>query len=354
MVLINVILFALGLILLVMGSDFFVKSAASLSRKLGVSEFIIGLTLVALGTSIPELSSAIFASFKKESGLIIGNIVGANIANIGLIMGIAAAIFIIKTKKEMLKRDGYIMLFVSALLYLFILDGVISRIEALLLLLLYLTYILFLYEVQQRLKGKYQFKEFIDYFFKFKYILTLKSGLISGVRIKDKNLKLTDFKEIMKLFIEGIIKDSLILIISGFAIIFGAKYFVNGAIFFANLFNVPQTVIGVSLVSLGTTLPELSVTFIAAKKGYGDIAIGNVIGSNITNILLVLGIAALIHPIPIINFTLYYAAPFMMLISILLLFFLRRYRNTTRIEGAILLILYLIFLSSIFFIKPLF
>ena len=171
MVLENILFFALGLILLVKGSDFLVKSAATLAKKLGVSEFIIGVTLVSLGTSIPELALAIIASIKQQSGLIIGNIVGANIANIGLITGVAATIAIIKTKKEMLKRDGYIMLFAAIIFYIFILNGLISRIEAILLLLLYSAYILFLYEVESKFKAKYHFKEFIDYFFKLKYLI---------------------------------------------------------------------------------------------------------------------------------------------------------------------------------------
>ncbi|MFB0518922.1 MAG: sodium:calcium antiporter, partial [Acidobacteriota bacterium] len=136
-VVINILLFAVGLALLVKGSDFFVKSAASIARKLGVSEFVIGLTLVAVGTSIPELVSSIIASLKQQSGIIIGNVVGSNIANIGLIVGIAAAIHIIRTRQEMLKRDGYIMLFAALLFFVFSINRTISRTEAVIFIFLY-------------------------------------------------------------------------------------------------------------------------------------------------------------------------------------------------------------------------
>ncbi len=350
MVLETILIFAVGLILLVKGSDFFVKSAASIAKKLGISEFIIGLTLVALGTSIPELASAIVASLKKESGLIIGNIVGANIANIGLITGLAAAIVIIKTKKEMLERDGYIMIFAVIMFYLAILNGVISKIEAAFFLLLYFVYILFLYATESKFRGAYNFKGFIDYFFKFKYIITLKDGLISGVKVNNKSVRLTEIKSLMHLFKEGVVKDLLIIAISGAAIVFGANYFVNGAMFFANLLNIHSTIIGVSIAALGTTLPELSVALTAARKGYGNIALGTIIGSNITNILLILGIAAIIHPLSIINFTLFYAAPFMVFMSILLLIFIKRKWRIEHFEGIFLLMLYLSFLISLFFI----
>jgi cation:H+ antiporter len=132
----------LGLVLLVKGSDFFVQAAAAIAQKLGVSEFVIGLTLVAVGTSIPELASSVAASMQHQSDIVMGNIVGSNIANIGLILGVAATLAVIKTREEMVKRDGYLMLFAALVLYLFMLNGTISRVEAVLFLLLYCAYIL--------------------------------------------------------------------------------------------------------------------------------------------------------------------------------------------------------------------
>ena len=179
MLLSNTLFFVIGLVLLVKGSDFFVKSAATIAKKLGVSEFVIGLTLVAVGTSIPELVSSVAASMKHQSGIVMGNFVGSNIANIGLIIGLAAAIAIIKTNEEMLKRDGYIMLFAALSFYFFILDKNISIIETIIFLLLYFVYIMFLFEEKPKFKGKYHFREFIRYFFEFKYIAAAGNRIIS-------------------------------------------------------------------------------------------------------------------------------------------------------------------------------
>jgi cation:H+ antiporter len=345
MVLINVVLLVLGLVLLAKGSDFFVKSAASVAQKLGVSEFVIGLTLVALSTSIPELASSVIAALEQQSGIVIGNAVGSNIANIGLIVGIGALIARIKTKREMLRRDGYIMLFATLLFYVFIINGTVSRLEALIFLLLYIAYIVFLFEGKTKFKDKYEFKEFIRYFLEFKYIVTIRSIIIP--RLKNKNMP-GDIKA-KELSKPDIIKDFLVLIISGFAIVVGASYLVNEAIFFADFFDIPKTVIGISLVALGTSLPELGVTISAARQGYGNIAVGNVIGSNIANIFLVVGVSAMIFPLSVIKPMIFYLAPFMIFMSILLLIFIRSNWEISRIKGIAFLTLYTLFLAVLFF-----
>jgi len=348
MIYVYILLFAFGLIFLVKGADYFIKSAASIAEKLGVSGFIIGLTLVALGTSIPELATAIAASLKKASGLVIGNVVGSNIANIGLIIGVAATIAVIKTKKPMLNRDGYIMLFASLLFYIFITNGIISRIEAVIFLLLYFAYMIFLMEMKPELQ-EYHFGHFIRYFFRFQYLVTIRSRIFSAMnRKKKKEVTPEEKRKIKELFKAGLVKDFLILIISGFAVVLGANYFIEAAIFFANLFNVSDTFIGLSLVAVGTSLPELSVSITAARKGYGNIAVGNIIGSNIANIFLILGISGLIRPVSVIKSTLYYTAPFMIFMSILLLVFIRSYWNIRRIEGAVFLVLYAVFMTLLF------
>ncbi|MCG2719211.1 MAG: calcium/sodium antiporter [Nanoarchaeota archaeon] len=333
---IELILFIIGLALLVKGSDYFVKSAASIAKNLGVSGFIIGLTVVAIGTSIPELASAIFASIKQESGIIIGNVVGSNIANVGLIIGITATLYIIKGKKNMIKKDGLIMLIVVGLFLLAALNQNISRIEAGLLLVIYLLYLLFTFQTRVKLKGKFHLRAFINYILKFQYLQIIKNGFR-----KKKNQK----KIIRKL----LIKDSIILIISGFFIVLGAKYLVTEAIFFANFFNIPQTLIAISIMSIGTTLPELSVSLTAAKKGFGNIALGNILGSIIANIGLIIGISGLIHPLSLIKESVYYAIPFMIFMSLLLVIFIKTEWKLTKIEGLILLALYFLFISSLFF-----
>jgi cation:H+ antiporter len=352
MVYAEALLLVSGLVFLVAGAEYFVRSAASIAKKLGVSEFIIGLTLVALGTSIPELASSIAASLKSSSEIVIGNIVGSNIANIGLIVGIAATISIIKTRKPMIWRDGLIMLFASGLFYIFMLNGAVSRIEAGILLLLYVAYMAFLIEEQPEFE-EYHFGHFLRYFFGFRYILTIRSKLLSPFRPKKDRRKKPKIsaeqrKREEKLFRAGLVKDFLVAAISGAGVVLGAKYLIEEAIFFARFLNVPENLIGLSLIAVGTSLPELFVSVSAALKGYGNIAVGNIIGSNIANIFLIIGISGLILPLQIIKSTIYFTAPFMILMSVLLLVFIRSYWSIRRIEGTIFLILYTIFITLMF------
>ncbi|MGM0770211.1 MAG: calcium/sodium antiporter [Halobacteriota archaeon] len=349
----NVAIMLIGLIFLVKGSDLFVSSASSIAKRFGISEFIIGLTLVAVGTSIPELASSIAASLSGSSGIVIGNVVGSNIANIALIVGCAAIISVVKTESDMLRRDGYIMVFASTLFLLFAFDLLLSRAEAVILILFYIAYVFFLFEDKSKFEGNSYFREFIHYFVKFKYVGSMSQRVRNG--INDYNLdkgKTTDSgdrkTEEKKKELTGIYKDLLILILSGVAVIFGARYFVAEAIFFAELFQLPDTLIGVTLVAVGTSLPELMVTISASRKGYGNIAIGNVIGSNITNIFLVLGFSALVFPLEIAAMSIMFTIPFMIIISIVFLWFINTHWEIRRIEGISLIVLYVIFLILLF------
>jgi len=339
---IELALFIIGLILLIKGSDYFVKSAAIIAKMLGVSEFMIGLTLVALGTSIPELASSVFASLKHESGIIIGNVIGSNIANIGLILGIASLIAVIKTNKEILKRDGYFMIFVSFLFFIFAIDKQISWYEGIFFLALYTAYIIFVFHMKTLFKGEDYFKSFIRYFISFGYLTIIKNSLIKGIKTKAKNKKKLPFLNLT------LAKEFLIVIISVTAVILGAKFLVDEAVFFANMFKIPSTLIGLSVIAIGTSLPELSVCIAAVKKGYGNIAVGNIIGSNIANILLILGVSSLISPISILKETLYYTIPFMIAISLFLLYAIRTAWKIKKYEGLALLLLYIAFIMFLF------
>jgi len=334
-------LFVLGLALLVKGSDYFVKAAAAIAKRLGVSELVIGLTLVAFGTSVPELASSVAASFIKDSGLIIGNVIGSNVANIGLIVGVAASIHLVKIRKGMLKRDGYIMIFAAFLFLAFIFDGIISRWESIIFIILYLAYMLFLFEK----KKKDHIGEFIRYFFGFKYLATIKSKVYN---LNNKR-KIKSRKKVKKFVGRDLAKDFLVVVLSGVTIVLGAKFLVKEAVFFAGLFGVPSNVIGISLVAVGTSLPELVVSVVAARKGFGNIAVGNVIGSNVANIFLVLGVAGIIFPLEIIKSTLFFTAPAMIGFSILLLIFMRTGWKIRKGEGAALLLLYILFMALLFF-----
>lgn len=373
MLAVNVILLLAGLALLVKGSDLFVMSSSSIAKKLGVSEFVIGLTLVSIGTSVPELASSLAASFQGASGIVIGNVLGSNIANVGLIVGTAALLSRVKTEELMLKRDGYIMFFASVLFYIFALDFRISRLEASIFLLFYIAYIFFLLDKVQKHEEEIYFKDFLNYFFKFEYLFDLKAKIETGIKgrietngirekeeekekekegekeeEKDSELEIESEIEV-KTYGEGTLSaDFVKLFASGGAIIIGASYFIDQSIFFARLLEVPETLIGISLVAVGTSLPELMVTVSAARSGFANIALGNAIGSNITNIFLILGCAGLAYPLQMTELSVYFIAPFMLFISLLLLLFIWTGWQIKRFEGLFLLLIYAGFMLQVF------
>ncbi|MEL7662949.1 MAG: calcium/sodium antiporter [Methanosarcina mazei] len=389
MYLIDILILVGGLLLLVKGADLFVTSSSWIAKRFGVSEFIIGLTLVSIGTSVPELASSLTASFEQASGIVIGNVLGSNIANIGLIVSTAALLSNVKTEELMLRRDGYIMLFSVFLFLLFVVDFRISRFEAFIFLLLYFVYILFLLDKVKKHDEDIYFKDFITYFITFEYISDLKTLFKTGVREKtdensinvaikegyevtegkdekrgkkgedilSENKTLSGIKdgheaeivyETESLSESSFLKEFTKLIASGIAIIIGAKYFIDKSIFFALLLEVPETIIGISLVAVGTSLPELMVTVSAARNGYASIALGNVIGSNITNTLLILGCTGLVQPLMVTGTAVYYITPFMLVFSLLLLLFIRTGWRIKRHEGLILFLLYSGFMVFIF------
>jgi cation:H+ antiporter len=336
---INIIILLIGLFFLVKGSGLFVHSAARIAKKLKVSDFIIGVTLIALGTSLPELISSIIASMKKESLLVIGTIVGANIANLSYIVGLASLISPIKIEKSSFKREGYFLTFIIILLGIFLIDQKITRAEGGVFLLVFLAYNVFIFDSVKKLNKNYEFKDFTSYFFKFKFVSTLKHGIF--IRFNHQRKKVSR----NKLYLA---KDLIFLALGSLLIYFGAKYVVNEAIFLADFLMASTFVIGV-LISIGTTLPEMSVAISASRKNLGNITLGNSLGSSITNILLVLGISALIYPLTFTQTTIYYSLAILFCLNIVLLFFIKTDWKIKRVEGIILIISYFIFLIALLY-----
>ena len=334
-----------GLVLLVKGADYFIEASARLAKKLGVSNFMIGLTVVAVGTSLPELASAVIASFNNYPGIIIGNIVGSNIANICLILGIAAFLRTVYTKKSAYARDSYFMVLSAILLLYFALDGRITRIEGIILLAVYLTYLLFLYKTSGR-NSHHHFRDYISFLFNFEYLTTIKSAVIRNA-IKKKDAPVD--QKTLVLFRESITADILIILISLGAVFFGAKYFINGAVWLAGFLGLSTVFIGLTAVTFGTVLPELAVSIKGVTKGYGGIAIGNIIGSNITNIFLILGVASVIRPVPLAEMSVLYLIPILLFITLLFVYLIKSRHKITRTSGIILLLVYFAFIAFAFF-----
>ncbi|KKT35407.1 MAG: Na+/Ca+ antiporter, CaCA family [Parcubacteria group bacterium GW2011_GWA2_44_12] len=263
---ITYVLFIIGFFLLIKGADLLVNGSASIAKKLKISSIVIGLTIVAFGTSAPEFIVNIFASAQGNSEIAIGNILGSNIANILLILGISAIIYPITAKKNTVLKEIPLGLLATIVLGIMandmIIDGAgfsgITRIDGFILL---SFFIIFLY---------YTF----------------------GITKSDKDI----VEEEIKVFSYS---KAVIFIILGLAgLVIGGKWIVDGAVQIAEFFNISQSLIGLTIVAIGTSLPELATSAIATYKKQSDIAIGNVVGSNILNIFWILGASAVVRPLP--------------------------------------------------------
>lgn len=325
MVILEVLIFLVSIFFVVKGANLFVSSGSRIARKLGVSEFVIGLTLIALGTSLPELFSSVIASFKGQSDLVIGTILGANVANLTLVIGTAALLSgKIKLEKEVLKRDIYMLAFVIILFSIFILDGSLSRIEGVIFLLFFVGYNSFLIDSKMRFQKQYGFKKF------FKHLVQFN---LFGIRSSRKKIRKR----------KPSWKDFLILIIGGVFLFVGAEYLIKEAVFIAEYFAVSIIVIGI-LISIGTTMPEMFVALSSSRRGYGEIAVGNSIGSAITNTLLILGLSAIIFPLNIIRHTVLFMVPFLIFSTLILAIFIKTKWRIPRVEGILLILVYILFL----------
>lgn len=253
----NLLLLAVGFVLLAKGSDFFVDGAASIARKLKIPQLVIGLTIVAMGTSAPEAAVSISAAFQGSAEITIGNIVGSNILNILIILGLSAVIIPLKVAKSSVKFDIPVLLVATAVLILCGLDGAITWYEGVLFLVLFIAYLLYLF-------------------------LNVKSEETEESNIKDMPL----------------VKSIIFAVLGLSAIILGSNISVDAASVLAKELGMSERFIGLTIVALGTSLPELFTSVSAARKGNDDIAVGNILGSNIFNILFIVGLSSIMTAVP--------------------------------------------------------
>lgn len=259
----HALFFLLGLTTLVVGAEALVRGASKLAMSLGISPLVIGLTIVAFGTSAPEMAVSVGASLAGSPDLAIGNVVGSNIANILLILGVAALIVPLLVHEQIIRQEVPIMLGASVLMVVMALDGTIGRGEAALLFVLVIAYTVFLVRQSRRAS-----KALTD-----EYAAEMPSA--AGW---DRHWAV----------------QVLLLVIGLAALVQGADWLVDSAVVFARAFGVSDLVIGLTVVAVGTSMPEIATSIIAALRGERDIAVGNVIGSNVFNILAVIGVTGLV------------------------------------------------------------
>lgn len=312
----SVIWVLLGLVLLVVGGEFLVRSSVALSFKFNISKLVIGMTVVSFATSVPELLVSLQAALDGSPDIALGNVIGSNIANIGLVLGITAFISPLAISKDFYKINWPMMMILSVALYFILESGmVISFTEGLALV---LSLIVFLYLLINRSR---------------------KEGLEISEEIDDALQTTSNFKIIIW------------LIIGGLSLYFGSEWLVVGAKDMALSLGVSERVISVTMVAIGTSVPELSASVIAALKKEKAISLGNLIGSNIFNISSVLGLTAMIHPIEVKNLNILDQDIFWMLgfaVVLLPLAFLPKRLTIGRWKGMLILIAYMLFIYIAF------
>ena len=290
-----------GLIMLFIGAEGLIRGSSTLAIKIGITPLIVGLTVVAFGTSAPELVVSLKAALVGNSSISLGNVIGSNIANIALILGIASLIRPLYVHANIIMREIPIMIGVSILLIVLLLDGEVGFIDGLIFVLGIIVYTIVNIYMARKEKSSEVKEEFEE---------GLKSRL--GVPV------------------------SIIFVVIGLGLlIIGANFFVQSAVAIAKLFNISDAIIGLTIVAIGTSLPELITSIVASYKKESDIAIGNVVGSNIFNILGILGITALIVPISLIGMS-SIDLIIMVLTAVLLLPLSKSGMRISRIEGLFL------------------
>ncbi|TPV35409.1 calcium/sodium antiporter [Paucihalobacter ruber] len=315
---ITYILFVIGFVVLIKGADLLVDGAASIAKKLKISSIVIGLTIVAFGTSAPELIVNIFASASGNTEIAIGNILGSNIANILLILGISSIIYPLVTKENTVWKEIPLCLLGAIILGVMANDMLIDKT---------------LFSGLTRIDGIVLIAFFIIFLY-----------YTFGISKISADTEETEIKEF------GYLKSSVFIILGLVGLSLGGKWIVDGAVKIAELFDISQSLIGLTVVAIGTSLPELATSAIAAYKKQTDIAIGNVVGSNIFNIFWILGLSSIIRPLPFqvdSNWDIV-----MTILSSLLLFaimFIGKKHTVERWQGVVMILMYvgyMVFLVS--------
>jgi cation:H+ antiporter len=320
-----IIIFVVSIATLVKASDVFTNSAEKLGLAIGLPPFIVGVTIVSIGTSLPELISSLFGVFQGASEVVVSNVVGSNIANICLVVGLAALINSrsLSITYNLVSVDLPLFMGSSFLLVLMAWDQSISRGEALLLVLGYIMYLFYILQASEDDESANAPKN-------------EEPSSAQGIAAHKPSSNATH-----------ILQTLLIVVVSSIFIFLGARYTITSLIQISDVLNIGKEVIAMSAIALGTSLPELLVTISAARKGQAEIAIGNVIGSNIFNIFIVVGIPGLIFPLPVPDSTMIQGIPTFVSAS-LLMFFIAHDNKVTIWEGWLFLILYAWFIGTVF------
>lgn len=360
---INIVLLVLGVIIVLKGADWLTDGAVNIATRFGVSQMVIGLTIVAMGTSMPEFCVSMVSALKGTPDLAVGNVVGSNTLNTLLIVGCSALVAPIMVKRSSVKRDIPFAVVASLLMLLFCLDGAIGRVDAAV---LFAGFCLFMFVTLKYAKTTEEHAATVATMGAAMATAAAASASVSEASTSHTSApkasksqpsaseastsqssaseSSTSQPSAPEASVASMLKAVVMLVVGLLCLIAGSNMFVDNASFVASSLGVSDAVIGLTIVAGGTSLPELATSMVSAKKGNSDIAIGNVIGSNVFNILMIIGITGLVKPMHIAGITT--LDLIMMLASMLLMwFFCRTTYKVKRWEGAVLTIVYLAYLT---------
>jgi len=308
----NLTLLIFGLILVAKGGELFVDSSVHLARVLGIPRIVIGATLVSVATTFPELTVSVTASIMGDSGIALGNAVGSAIANIGLVVGVVAILVTVQVDRADFRRR-FLWMLGSAVLVIFLTRN----------------------RILPSPMGWFLFTVSIAYLF-YDYWKIRKSPT-GEAPSASKNSAVGN----------GLGKSSFLFLVGMFLVIAGSQMLVHSGIAIAAYWGVPSVIIGLSVIAVGTSLPELVTGIVAARKKVPDLAIGNIVGANILNLALILGLSSMIHPLTLDRFTQFYSFPWLLLFMVMMFWMLGRDGKASRREGWVFVVLYVLYLAGL-------
>ena len=311
----------IGIVMLYFGSDWMVKGGKGLALRLGVAPFVIGLTVLAFGSSAPECVTSIVSGDTPQ--IIIGNVVGSNIANIGLAIGLAAVVGPLAAKYSTMRFELIVMMLSAVLITVMAMTGAIGTVEGLILMVLLFVFIFAVYR--------------------------LKKDDAEGQEAYTSEVEEDDGPEFMRKT-----PFQILLVIVGLVLLyFGARFFIDGAKDLASMVGVSDMLIGLIVVAIGTSLPELCISVMAAYRGEADLAVSNIVGSNIFNAFFVLGVGASLSTVPIVDSMMCFHLPVMLIFSAVMFLMIRGRNRIDRPMGAILVAMYAAYIAVMAFIPSL-
>lgn len=290
---------------MILGAEGFIRGGSGIAKRFNIPEYVIGATVVAIGTSLPEVISSSYAAWRGFSDISVGNVVGSNFFNMAMILGFIALVVPITVKRNIFQKDVPVFLASVFILFLISFDTIISRVEGIILLILFAGYLMW---------------------------------IISEKEVPEE--------EFVKLAPKSLWIAVLYLIAASLFLYIGSRLAIDGAVILGEKLNISRWIIGVIIVAFGTSLPEFTTSIVAAIRGRRDISVGNILGSNITNVLLVIGTASTVRPLSVSKTTIQFDIPVVILTSLVLSFMIND-KKITRLSGLVLLSIFILYIRAV-------